>query len=325
MFLLEIAALEPDAYPEWDTFVAESPQGTIFHTSWWLDCSGHRFELFGLFKNGKLVAGLPIVYWRWRFWDMITQPPFTPYQGLMFAPTEGKYVTQLSMHKKLAEALIDAIKNRASVINICCHWTINDMQPFRWAGFEPQVHYTYLLDLQNYSAIWPNMDSTKRNNIRRSKDEGITVAEGFNIPELIRLSKDTFDRQSMNVNWDMLPKTYQYELNKRGLGRTFIAYTPAREAIAGLLLVWDNRCAYYLMGGYKQEAAHRGAMSLAFWQAINYAHTIGLQTFDFEGSDVPQIERFFRKFGARLTPYYRARKTSRWLESYLSLRRLLPI
>lgn len=322
---MEIAILEPDAYSAWDDFVAESPQGTIFHTSWWLNCSGHKFELYGLFKQGKLVAGLPVVYWRWHWWDMITQPPFTPYQGLLFAPAEGKYVSRLSTQKRQATALIEAIKNKATIIIINCHWTIHDMQPFRWAAFEPLVHYTYLLDMQNFSAIWPNMDSTKRNNIRRSKNEGIIIKEGFDIPEVVRLSQATFNRQAMNITWDMLTKTYQTELARREVGRTFIAYNPAGEAIAGLLLVWDKQCAYYLMGGYKQEVAHRGAMSLAFWQAINYAHAAGLPTFDFEGSDVPQVERFFRKFGARQTPFYRAKKVSRWVEGYLGLRRLLPI
>ena len=41
------------------------------------------------------------------------------------------------------------------------------------------------------------------------------------------------------------------------------------------------------------------------WKAIKFSkEELGLAEFDFEGSMVPQIEQFFRKFGGILTPYY---------------------
>ena len=41
------------------------------------------------------------------------------------------------------------------------------------------------------------------------------------------------------------------------------------------------------------------------WEAIKFTkEELGLNQFDFEGSMVPPIELFFRKFGGKLTPYY---------------------
>jgi hypothetical protein len=46
-----------------------------------------------------------------------------------------------------------------------------------------------------------------------------------------------------------------------------------------------------------------GAMSLLFWNAIKLASEKGL-AFNFEGSMIPGVERFFRSFGGGLTPVF---------------------
>jgi len=62
---------------------------------------------------------------------------------------------------------------------------------------------------------------------------------------------------------------------------------------------------------------------LCLWEAIRYASTVTKQ-FDFEGSMIESVERFFRAFGAVQTPYFRITKTpSRALRAKQCLRSLL--
>jgi len=50
------------------------------------------------------------------------------------------------------------------------------------------------------------------------------------------------------------------------------------------------------------------------WEAIKFTkNNLSLNEFDFEGSMVPQIEQFFRKFGGHLIPCY----TTVWCKPYL--------
>ncbi len=73
-------------------------------------------------------------------------------------------------------------------------------------------------------------------------------------------------------------------------------------------IAWDDKRAYYLVGGYDHSAQSNNAVALAMWRAIQFAAlNLKLPEFDFEGSMIPPIERFFRKFGATLTPFYRIR------------------
>ena len=61
--------------------------------------------------------------------------------------------------------------------------------------------------------------------------------------------------------------------------------------------------AYYLQGGNHPDLRNSGAASLVMWEAIQFASTV-TQQFNFAGSMIPSIERFFRGFGATQVPYF---------------------
>ncbi len=81
--------------------------------------------------------------------------------------------------------------------------------------------------------------------------------------------------------------------------------TGALEGYDGPIIVWDDRRAYYLVGGYDDAADSANATALAMWSAVRFtSEVLHLPVFDFEGSMVPAVERFFRKFGGALLPTY---------------------
>jgi len=58
-----------------------------------------------------------------------------------------------------------------------------------------------------------------------------------------------------------------------------------------------------MAGGGNPSLRNSGAHSLILWEAIRYVADYA-ETFDFEGSMLPGVERFFREFGAIQTPYF---------------------
>ena len=72
------------------------------------------------------------------------------------------------------------------------------------------------------------------------------------------------------------------------------------------------------MTGYDNTKVHNGVGPLAMWVAILKAKEMGLQVFDFEGSIVPPIERYFRGFGGKLTPIFSVHKA--WLPIEIGLK-----
>ena len=108
-----------------------------------------------------------------------------------------------------------------------------------------------------------------------------------------------------------------------GCRKFWIAVDPHGRHHAGLYIVWDGKSTYALMNGMNPAFRTSGALSLCFWWAIQYAaqHT---RTFDFSGSMLQPVERFFRSFGARQVPYSRMTMTpSRLLRMQQALSSLL--
>ncbi|QPT41279.1 GNAT family N-acetyltransferase [Oligella ureolytica] len=102
----------------------------------------------------------------------------------------------------------------------------------------------------------------------------------------------------------------------------FIAEDEQGRHHAGVYLIWDDNTAYYLMGGGDPDLRNSDATSLCMWEAIQFAATV-TKNFDFEGSMIEPVERFFRGFGAVQTPYFSISKTnSKLIKTYRFLQEI---
>jgi hypothetical protein len=119
----------------------------------------------------------------------------------------------------------------------------------------------------------------------------------------------THERQKRQINKAFL-ESILFRFANEKTGFAFATYR-GDVPVACSFIVHDGRTAYYLLGGYNSEKKHHGAGALSMFEAIQHAQKLGLQAFDFEGSMIPAIERYFRGFGGKLTPYFSVNKA--WL------------
>lgn len=291
----------------WERFVNESPQGTLFHKTFWLKLSGLPFKILGCFRNEELVAGIPLVYQKRFGFTSIEPPPLTPYLGIVFQDnTALKYVSRLSFEKKITSALVDVLLQEGTVIQVRFQPGIFDLHPFMWAGFSTGIKYTYRLDVMNLDRVFQGMDARRRSEIRKAARSGLSVVHNAPLEEFIHLNQMTFERQEaeLSVSAEELKRRHQV-LQREKVSQIFIVKDEAGQLCGGVYIVWDSKCAYYLLGGFNPEFGNSGAVPLAIWEAIQHtSKTLQLPEFDFEGSNIPGIERSFREYGGRLTPYY---------------------
>ena len=71
---------------------------------------------------------------------------------------------------------------------------------------------------------------------------------------------------------------------------------------AAILTVQDAHTTYYLLGG-RAGSNTRNSTNLLIWQAIQDAAERG-DDFDFEGSMIKGVHRFFQSFGGEMVPYH---------------------
>jgi hypothetical protein len=297
-----VRILDANEWPAWDAFVSKSPQGTLFHTTKWLQTTGEAFKIYGCFKDDCLIGGMVVEVVDHR---IAGHSHHSPYLGVVLPPSFPKYLTTLTYHKNILIALANYVKEQFQAISSRMGPDVRDVQPFIWAGYSISVRYTYRIDLRDLDAAWLNMEDKRRNDIRKAERDGITIDHEGSMKDILSLVETTFQRQRQRVDFGELAMRREKVLSANNQCRCFVAKSSAGEPIAGVFMVWDEKCAYYLLGGYHPESSHRGAGALAIWNAIRYAgEALELQQFDFVGSTVRPVERFFRDFGGFLIPTY---------------------
>jgi lipid II:glycine glycyltransferase (peptidoglycan interpeptide bridge formation enzyme) len=183
--------------------------------------------------------------------------------------------------------------------------------PFFWEGFQQTTAYTYVLEnLTDPDKLFSDFQENIRREIRKSSNRhGLLVKSDVDLSDFIDLNAKTFSRQGMGMaNSELFIQRLVAVLVDRKCVKWFVAYDQQNRAHAGVLIVWDGDSAYYLMGGGDPELRNSGATSLCMWEAIKFASTV-TKRFDFEGSMIEPIERFFRGFGAIQKPYFKVSHT----------------
>jgi hypothetical protein len=301
----QIRALDRSEFDQWDEFVRRSPEGTLFHTTLWLEASGVPFRLLGCFRGGEMHGGCAISIVGHRTAGR-PFPSLTPYLGVLYPSSDAKYVTEISNNKEIGSAFAVFLKNEFDeVADLAFSPEVVDLQPFIWQGFTTDLRYTYRLSLTDFPSVFDNMDAARRRNIVSAEKQGLHVEGGVDFGEIVRLSEKSFERQSLVSSHGQAVNRFEAALRQAGRCRGFLARSKEGVALGAVWIAWDDKRAYYLLGGYDQSAKSNNAVALAMWRAIQFTATgLKLPEFDFEGSAIPAVERFFRKFGGTLRPYH---------------------
>lgn len=291
--------------------------GTVFNTRAWLSIFGGKVQLFGLYSGGdNLVGGFHLYKQRKFGLNIYRNPPFTPLIGPCLQVKATKHVYAMGIWKEALSSIATFIEKLPyAVVSFSLDRKVVDTQPFYWRKFKVMPGYTYVLNLRKDEAVLKgDMSSSLRNDLRKAQKDRLEVKKSDDLNQVQSLVMKTFSRQDMKTS-DYLGRVL-FQFANESNSFAFITYRNGRPS-AGAFCVYDNRTAYYLLGGYDHENKHHGAGPLAVWSSIQYAKDLGLEWFDFEGSMVPQVEQFFRGFGGELVPYYRINKAKLPLETLL--------
>lgn len=284
----------------------------LFCRDWWLDavCGPEHWDAAVVEQGGQVAAAMPWYARRRLGLTLLVQPPLTRSLGPWVRETDGGPAGTLERQKRLMTELIDRLPPFAH-FEQGWHPGVTNWLPFYWKGFSQTTRYTYVLpDLRDEGALWANLRENIRREIRKAEGRhGLTVRSADSPAQLHDLNRKTFARQGRAVPY--APETVDSidrACESRGCRRIWIAEDGEGRAHAGACVVWDEDSAYYLIGGGDPELRTSGATSLCLWHAIRHAAAV-TRRFDFEGSMLEPVERFFRAFGARQVPYHLVRKT----------------
>jgi hypothetical protein len=306
--------------PDLDAYYAlASEHGRVFYSSSWAEVFGARLQQYGVFdRNGKLLGGFHLIEQRRFGFRFLRNPPFTPVIGPFVLARSHNPVSLLEARRKVSEATAGFLAGQPrAIILVSLDHDVTDALAFDWAGFKTSPRYTYQIDLRRGLAeIVKDFSPTRRNDISKAVRDGLVVERADDLRVVGGLVRETFTRTHGRLDLTVLDAI----LERFGQPHNSYAFVTRREGrpIAAAFVIHDRTTAYYLLGGYDSGNGHHGAGALAIVEAIKAAKELGLQTFDFEGSSIPPIERFFRGFGGRLTHHFTVSRA--WLPLEMALK-----
>lgn len=301
------------AVEKYRNLCTQEPSIPLFSQAWWLDATAGEgaWDVALVEKGDTVVAAMPYVPRQRYGFTVLGQPALTQTLGPWLRETDGKSSSKLAQQKDLLQALIAQLPPFACFTQNW-HWRMGNWLPFYWAGFQQTTRYTYILHaLGDEATLWGGMRENIRTDIKKASNRfQLRVRDDLTLDDFLVLNRMTFARQNMALPYT---EAFLHKLDQACVARQarkiFIAEDEQGRRHAGVYIVWDGNSAYYLMGGGDPELRNSGATSLCMWEAIKFAASV-TKCFDFEGSMIEPVERYFRAFGAQQTPYFTVSKTS---------------
>ena len=277
----------------WDETIRKSFNGIIYAYSWYLDVVNPGWEALieeDYRKVMPLTGGkkLGIKYL------------FTPF----FVQQLGVFsITRLSADD--VRAFLNAIPGEYRYWEV----NLNTFNNMSGGEIEFRPNLTHELDMiLDIAELRKGYSDNTRRNIKKADLQNLVVVKDPSREEIISLFRENRGREVealQEPHYDVLRKLLQ-ALDGRGRLHPRGVKNEKGELIAGAFFVDANGKVIFLFSGNSEEGKEKGAMFLLIDSFIA-ENTQKNLVLDFEGSNDPNLARFYRGFGAKECVYLQAR------------------
>lgn len=316
----EVRRLEPAEWASWNDWVHGHPEGTLFHTTRWLERVGQDLQVFVLEEEGRILAGAALASRR-KFgvagWHV---PPYTPCYGPLVQPSDkaqrGSAATE---ERTWLEELLDGLPAVAHADFILPPGH-HDPLPWHWRGWQSSVRITYQVagSLPDYLGNIVKRKAAYLRKLQTMVEQGeLQVLVDHEVGPVLDMWARTAEHKEFSHRDEVLRGLFSNPADDFWLCVRILD----REGgmLGGSVLAYDHRCAWNLVNGVRRDVdgVLRQINMLLMDAGIRHCLERGM-TFDFEGSMLPGVGDFYTIMGGRQVPCYR------WMRSrsliYLALR-----
>ena len=313
-----IAAEEKE---EWDAFVAESAQSTVFHYYDWLRCaeeeSGYRLEALKVEQNGDRFAGIfPLFVKRNKGINLVVSPPpgcAIPHLGPLFHfKSENQYCIE-SEYRKLVSTLSYYIKHklRADYQRFTLPPSVIDVRPFIWDGYDASPLYTYKLNLEvTEEELLADFDKRIRSRVKKfQKKYNHTEMRTEGFSEIVDAVKSRYQQKGRKHETS---KTYFQQLIE-SLTSNIRAYSiyDGDHYISGILTLHHQNMVQVWIGGTNPDKKYDGVNEFLHWSLIQKLKKDGVKWYERIGANTPHLCENKSKYNFRPVQYYKLEKKNR--------------
>lgn len=305
-----VRALGRGEWERWDAYVRSHPNGTVFHTTGWLQAMSDDSRVFVDEEAGEILGGIALATTRRYGLASYHIPPYTPYGGPLFGSRGIGYRCEGSRYNAFIERIFAAV-GPAGHLDFVLPSTDQDLLPYKWSGFDIGVGVTYHI-ANGDAALEQRIASGSRGQLKkllRLLEAGAIRATWDDRREaVLDIQAQLASRKSFDHHGQSLRRLL--ERAESGTFRSVVLTAEGEGDLAGCICARDANRYYNLIAATRAELTgeYRQTGVLMYYLMIRDALESG-RTFDFEGSSIPGVARFYRQMGGEQVPTYRLQKT----------------
>ena len=272
---------------KWDDAIEKSLQFRIYATSTWLDCVSPAWAALVL---GDYECIMPLPIKRKYGVRYLAQPPYTQQLGIF---------SKTAVEASLAEKFIARAQELYPFAEINVNGFFGALEDYRMSR-------NYVLPLiASYNEIKKGFSkSLIKNSLNKINTDDLIYDKKNEIKKAVDFSRKLYNKK-MGLPEAAYVKLRKIagilELEKACFTRQ--VSTTDKQILAISLFVTDKKRIYNLTSATTQKGRELNANYFLYNELIREYSGTGM-LLDFEGSNIPGIEKFYRKFGAVLEPYY---------------------
>jgi hypothetical protein len=276
---------------KWNHCINSSFNGNLYGYSWFLDIVGGEWDAM---VENDYERVFPLVQRKKFAISYIYQPFFTQQLGLysttkLDAEAVGTFIKSIPAKFKQVELNLNTLNN-------------TEEKAFTLI---PQLNHE--LDLiHSYEKIRKGYSDNLVRNLKKPEKAGLTISKNIKPDDIIELFRKNRGSEIAHLHEkDYLRlKRIAYTCMYKGIANIQGVYDAQNQLCAGAFFIQSNNKAIFLFSGLSEEGKQSGAMPFLIDSYIR-EHAGRHLTFDFDGSNDPNLARFYKSFGSKECIYQR--------------------
>lgn len=309
---------------DWDSFVNNSENGTIFSLGGYLESLEGRRACYYCFNNSELRAAVAVM--ESKNGESAVLHDSVIYNGVMFGPPTNNqnHAQRLSEQFKISEFIAGELANIYRNVAVSLHPSVCDIRPFLWINYgtdlpkyQADVRYTSYIDISDFRtaeslddiSTYVKSSVSRRQQVRYAIKKGVRTVEEVAADLCVGFYEKTMSRQKIEVAAEKLSemRTMITSLREKKLGRMFVSYNEHNEPGSVAFIGVDSKRAYYIWGANDPDMRDDHTGTAVLWDAFHALSKDGVDEIDMEGINSPRRGWFKLSFGGNIAPYYELR------------------
>jgi len=279
---------------KYDACIGTAINSRIYAYSWYLDIVADNWDVLVL---DDYEAVMPLPFFRLKrsfFIRKLAQPNFCQQLGVF-------------SNCKLSDDVVRQFVVRFSefklkTYNFNSYYKLNNSS----LNYKVAEKVNYELNLRNsYSAIKKGYSKSLLRNLKKANKVDLVISSDISILQFI-LMKENNKKHKIKKEQYKIMKRLIKELIQRKKGNLYGVFLE-NKLIASAYFIEENNRFTHLFSATTSTGKEFSAISFLFDNIVENNATENM-IFDFEGSMIPNVARFFKSFGAQKINYYSLEK-----------------